>query len=47
MTFVSETGDYSTRARKLSGDELGLLADRFNEMLAGVQQRDDELRKER
>jgi len=44
---VSETGDYSTRAEKLSGDELGVLVDRFNEMLAGIQSRDDELRRER
>jgi PAS domain S-box-containing protein len=46
-TSVSETGDYSTRAEKLSGDELGLLVDRFNEMLAGIQSRDDDLKKER
>ncbi len=38
-TPVSETGDYSTRAEKLSGDELGVLVDRFNEMLAGIQSR--------
>jgi len=46
-TSVSETGDYSTRAEKLSGDELGLLVDRFNEMLAGIQSRDEALKKER
>jgi PAS domain S-box-containing protein len=46
-TSVSQTGDYSTRAEKLSGDELGLLVDRFNEMLAGIQSRDDALKKER
>ena len=46
-TSVSETGDYSTRAEKLSGDELGLLVDRFNEMLAGIQSRDDALKEER
>ena len=39
-TAVSETNDYSVRARKLSGDELGVLVDRFNEMLAGIQSRD-------
>ena len=44
---VSETGDYSIRAQRLSGDELGVLVDRFNEMLAGIQSRDDALRKER
>ena len=46
-TSVSETGDYSTRADKFSNDELGLLVDRFNEMLAGIQSRDDALKKER
>jgi PAS domain S-box-containing protein len=46
-TAVSETGDYSTRARKLSGDELGVLVDRFNEMLAGIQARDRDLKAER
>jgi signal transduction histidine kinase len=44
MTSVSETSDYSIRAPKLSNDELGLLADRFNEMLAGIQLRDDSLK---
>jgi PAS domain S-box-containing protein len=43
-TSVSETGDYSVRAQKLSGDELGLLVDAFNEMLAGIQSRDNHLR---
>jgi nitrogen fixation/metabolism regulation signal transduction histidine kinase len=43
-TSVSQTKDYSIRARKLSGDELGLLVDAFNEMLAGIQFRDEELR---
>jgi PAS domain S-box-containing protein len=46
-TSVSETGDYSTRAQKLSGDELGVLVDRFNEMLAGIQSRDQDLKAER
>ncbi|HXM44850.1 MAG TPA: ATP-binding protein [Bryobacteraceae bacterium] len=41
---VSETGDYSVRAQKMSGDELGALVDRFNEMLAGIQSRDSNLR---
>ncbi len=45
-TSVSETGDYGTRAEKLSGDELGVLVDRFNQMLEGIQSRDDALRKE-
>lgn len=44
-TAVSETGDYSVRAQKLSGDELGVLVDRFNEMLAGIQSREDKLKK--
>jgi PAS domain S-box-containing protein len=44
-TLVSETGDYGIRAEKLSGDELGLLVDRFNEMLAGIQSRDNALKK--
>ena len=43
-TLVSETSDYSIRAPKLAGDELGVLVDRFNEMLAGIQSRDNHLR---
>jgi PAS domain S-box-containing protein len=43
-TRVAETNDYSVRAQKLSGDELGVLVDRFNEMLAGIQTRDQRLR---
>jgi PAS domain S-box-containing protein len=41
---VSETGDYSIRAQKLSGDELAVLVDRFNEMLEGIQSRDNALK---
>jgi len=41
---VSGTSDYSIRAQKLSGDELGVLVDRFNEMLSGIQSRDTNLR---
>jgi PAS domain S-box-containing protein len=41
---VSETRDYSIRAQKLSRDELGVLVDAFNSMLAGIQFRDQELR---
>jgi HAMP domain-containing protein len=41
---VSQTRDYSIRARKLSRDELGVLVDAFNEMLAGIEFRDSELR---
>jgi len=43
-TSVSETSDYGIRAHKASNDELGLLVDRFNEMLAGIQSRDNHLR---
>ena len=42
-TLVSETSDYSTRAEKRSNDELGVLVGRFNEMLASIQSRDDNL----
>jgi PAS domain S-box-containing protein len=41
---VSETRDYSIRARKLSRDELGVLVAAFNSMLDGIQSRDQELR---
>jgi signal transduction histidine kinase len=41
---VGETQDYGIRAQKLSGDELGLLTDAFNAMLARIQLRDQELR---
>ena len=44
-TRVSSSRDYSIRAQKFSGDELGTLVDAFNEMLAGIQSRDSELRK--
>jgi len=43
-TKVSETGDYSVRAEKISGDELGILVDRFNEMLSRIQSRDYDLK---
>jgi len=41
---VSKTRDYGVRAQKISGDELGLLVDAFNEMLSVIQLRDSELR---
>jgi PAS domain S-box-containing protein len=41
---VSDTRDYSIRAQKRSRDELGVLVDAFNSMLAGIQFRDQELR---
>lgn len=44
-TSVLQTGDYSIRAEKLTGDELGVLVDRFNAMLAGIQSRDNDLKK--
>jgi PAS domain S-box-containing protein len=44
-TLVSETSNYSVRVHKASGDELGLLVDRFNEMLTGIQWRDENLRR--
>ncbi|MEP6537102.1 MAG: PAS domain S-box protein [Bryobacteraceae bacterium] len=44
-TSVSRTKDYSIRAQKLSADEMGVLTDAFNEMLTGIQTRDNDLRK--
>lgn len=44
-TSVSETGDYSVRAERISDDELGVLVDRFNGMLEGIQSRDNDLKK--
>jgi len=43
--LVSDTRDYSIRAEKISTDELGVLVDAFNEMLARIQLRDDRLKK--
>ncbi len=40
---VSENQDYSLRARKTSDDELGVLVERFNEMLEQIRVRDSEL----
>ena len=42
-TRVSREKDYSLRAAKEADDELGLLIDGFNEMLAQIQSRDAEL----
>src|SRR5882672_77161 len=36
--LVSERGDYSVRAPKISGDELGLLTDAFNLMLTRIEE---------
>ncbi len=41
---VADTADYGIRVEKISADELGSLADRFNEMLSVIQSRDDHLR---
>lgn len=42
---VSKENDYSLRVRKKSEDELGLLAEGFNEMLSRIQTREAELSK--
>ena len=41
--MVTSSRDYSIRAAKRSGDEVGVLIDGFNEMLSQIQKRDDEL----
>ena len=40
---VSETKDYTLRARKVSDDELGSFTDVFNQMLAQIQKQDVEI----
>lgn len=42
---VSVTGDYTIRVPRISSDELGVLVDGFNEMLARIESQDAELRK--
>ncbi len=42
--IVSEEKDYSIRAEKRNQDELGILADGLNEMLAQIQLREEKLR---
>jgi len=44
---VSEQKDFSVRAEKHSQDEIGILIDGFNEMLARIQSRDNLLKKYR
>jgi two-component system chemotaxis sensor kinase CheA len=44
---VQASRDFSIRARRVSDDELGVLTDTFNEMLAGIQARDVELEQHR
>ncbi len=45
--IVSEKKDYGLRAQKRSSDEVGVLIDSFNEMLAQIQKRDTELQRAR
>jgi two-component system, chemotaxis family, sensor kinase CheA len=40
---VRSSRDFTVRARRVSDDELGMLTETFNEMLAGIQSRDAEL----
>jgi signal transduction histidine kinase len=42
---VSDKHDYTLRAKRYGRDELGLLVDAFNHMLAQIQQRDDALQR--
>jgi two-component system, sensor histidine kinase and response regulator len=44
---VSSDRDYSVRAEKLGNDEVGSLVDRFNDMLAQIQERDTALQSAR
>ncbi|MGH9404078.1 MAG: response regulator [Terriglobia bacterium] len=44
---ISEEKDYSIRARKTTGDELGLLIDGFNEMLGQIEERERALKRHR
>jgi PAS domain S-box-containing protein len=43
---VSERGDYSIRATRLSQDETGILTDAFNGMLARIEQQTEALRRD-
>lgn len=43
---VTVDGDYSLRVERLGKDEVGDLADRFNEMLQGIRERDAALQRE-
>jgi PAS domain S-box-containing protein len=40
---VASQKNYSVRADRVSSDEMGVLIDRFNEMLSGIQERDQAL----
>jgi methyl-accepting chemotaxis protein len=44
---VSDKKDYAVRAHKQGDDEVGVLIDSFNEMLAQIQKRDTELQEAR
>ena len=44
---ISDTGDYTVRVQKDSADELGILVDAFNNMLARIQSRDIEVQNAR
>jgi signal transduction histidine kinase len=41
---ISRGGSYAVRATKSSNDEVGRLVDAFNDMLSGIEKRDEELR---
>ncbi len=43
METVSAKKDFSLRAEKITGDEIGILIDRFNDMLAQIEIRDQRL----
>ncbi len=47
MKFVSDKKDYSVREEKKNDDEIGVLIDGFNEMLAQIQLRDNQLQHHR
>ncbi|MCB0220830.1 MAG: response regulator [Chrysiogenetes bacterium] len=44
---ISEAADYSLRAERTTGGEIGTLTDRFNEMVTSIEQRDEELNQAR
>jgi signal transduction histidine kinase/ActR/RegA family two-component response regulator len=41
---ISREGNYSVRATKAGNDEVGALVDTFNDMVAGIERREEELR---